>query len=172
MTACEMTADPKSAKSWFWQLATVAVVIGVPLYWWKVDSFQPLFLAVFTNVGFGVLIFAIHRFVWEVRLSRRATATDGVVVGIEEQDSGEGTTFHTKVEFETRDCAKHVFTSDFGTGWRGHQLGQVVRVLFDPERPQNAIIETQLYVGPLLFGFVGAFFAGIGFVMLLSLENQ
>lgn len=127
---------------------------------------------------------------------RSALSTDGVVAGFEErldeQEESEGkysieigpfswsfgkperrASFFPRVEFETEDHEKRVFTSDDGSRKPSYHVGQPVRVLYDPARPQVARINKDLW-GPIvvavLFGLVfllpGLWFLLVGFGFL------
>ena len=122
-------------------------------------------------LGFGVY--------W-VQFVRCAISADGIVVGFEERsedEEGESerkysieigpiswsfgpkkerrVSFFPRVEFETKDHEKRVFTSDEGSQEPSYHVGDPVRVLYDPARPQVARINKDLR-----FRRVGCFVLG------------
>src|SRR5215510_6201431 len=105
-----------------------------------------LFVAILTLIGFTTLSGAICSFVWTLGFARRAISVDGLVIGLK-KDEGEFTHFLPIVEFEASDHTKHVFISD-RPNWWSYRVGQTVRVLYDPDRSQDAVISILLWVMP------------------------
>ena len=123
---------------------------------------------------------------------RCTTPADGTIVGfeerLEEQDENERkcsiaigpfswsfgpkeerrVSYFPRVEFETKDHEKRVFTSDDGSQKLSYHVGEAVRVLYDPARPQVARIDKPNWTGIVAVDGVGAFFSVFGLRYLLE----
>ena len=135
-------------------------------------------------LGFGVY--------W-VQFVRCAISEDGIVVGFEERpedEEGESerkysieigpiswsfgrkkerrVSYFPRVEFETKDHEKRAFTSDDGSRKPSYHVGEAVRVLYDPARPQVARIGKPNWFGIAIVGGIGALFSVLGFRYLLE----
>ncbi len=95
----------------------------------------------------------------------RAISADGAVVDlISSIDSDGDTVYYPRVRFRTQAGGMQEFTGSVGSRPAAFDVGEGVRVLYDPERPGDARIDTffQLWFLPLLLGGMGIIFAGIG----------
>lgn len=130
-----------------------------------------LFTAVFLLVGLGMLGGAVYSLVTTWRFIGGAIAADGVVIALESRSSSDGDyTYHPRVAFETEDRRRIEFTGDTGSRPAAFDIGEPVRVLFDPARPETARIDSffQLWLLPLILGGLGTVFSGFGLAATLS----
>lgn len=79
------------------------------------------------------------------------------------------TTSRPTVRFTAADGREIVFTSRVSTNPPSHYEGDVVRVLYRPESPQNARIDsfTGLWLAPVIVGGIGALFGLFSGLLLL-----
>ncbi|MFM9842727.1 MAG: DUF3592 domain-containing protein [Dongiaceae bacterium] len=135
-----------------------------------------LFTSIFLLVGIGLLAAAVYCFVATWQFIGGAVTADGVVVALEERwDSDHSDyTYYPRVAFETEDRRKFEFTSDTGSRPAAFDIGEPVRVLFDPARPGAARIDSflQLWLLPLVLGGIGTAFAGFGLAATLSVARE
>jgi len=127
--------------------------------------------ALFSLFGLAMLGAAVHEFVSTLRLVRVAIPADGIVVGfeerLEESDDEKHVHFYPRVEFQTEDHGKQLFTSDDGSRKASYHIGARVRVLYDPARPQVARIDKHLWWPPVTAAVFGTVFLVPGLRMLL-----
>lgn len=126
-------------------------------------------------ISIGCLIGGIRALV--ILRSRRetSTATSGVVVGLQKQVFNPGTSgvYCPTVEFTTASGERVQFQSSFGTMPASHKVGQTVKVLYDPHKPDAAEIDSGLsnwFVPGCLAAFaIGAFVFSVMFLVLFFL---
>ena len=135
-----------------------------------------LFSAIFLLVGLGMLGGAVYSFVTTWRFIGGAIAAEGVVIALEERwSSADGDyTYFPQVAFETEDRRRFEFTGDTGSQPAAFDVGETVRVLFDPARPETARIDSffQLWLLPLILGGLGTVFSGFGLAATLSMARE
>ena len=135
-----------------------------------------LLTGIFLLIGLGLLGGAVLSFVTTWRFIDGAVAADGVVIAFEERwDSDDGAyTYYPRVAFETEDRRKFEFTSDSGSRPAAFDIGEPVRVLFDPAQPEAARICSvlQLWLLPLILGGIGTVFSGFGIAATLSVLRE
>ncbi len=135
-----------------------------------------LFTAIFLLVGLGMLGGGIYSFVTTWQFIGGAAAADGVVIALEERrSSADGdSSYYPRVVFETEDRRKYEFIGDTGSRPAAFDVGERVRVLFDPARPEAARIDSflQLWLLPLILGGLGTVFSGFGLAATLSLLRE
>ena len=135
-----------------------------------------LLTGIFLLIGIGLLGGAVLSFVMTLQFIDRAVAADGVVIALEERwDSDDSAyTYYPRVAFETEDRRKFEFTSDTGSRPASFDIGDPVRVLFDPARPEAARIDSvlQLWLLPLILGGIGTVFSAFGLLATLSVASE
>ncbi len=135
-----------------------------------------LFTAIFLLVGLAMLSGAVYSFVTTWRFIGGAIAADGVVIALEESwSSSDGDyTYHPRVAFETEDRRRFEFTGDTGSRPAAFDVGEPVRVLFDPAMPETARIDSffQLWLLPLILGGLGTVFSSFGLAATLSMARE
>src|SRR5262245_40152103 len=172
-------AAPWWVKAIFLGLFGVVFALGVASTIFGI--FQVAFLgSLFSLFGLLFLGGTVYGCVETLALVRRGASTDGIVVGFEErldeeeqeeQEESERREYSIeighfrwsfgkkkrrvshfpRVEFKTKDHEKRVFTSDDGSRKPSYRVGEVVRVLYDPARPQVARINKRLWA-PVVAG--------------------
>ncbi len=101
----------------------------------------------------------------------RAHRVPGVVVDLSWSRSRNGGTYHPVLRFQTLDGRTVQATSDVGSRPAPARPGQAVTVLYDPENPQEARLDTMTGRGTLLgviFMVIGALVAIGGVAFLIA----
>ncbi len=137
---------------------------GVMMTYWyrRLVALSRNFALGLVLAGLVIGVLGFHFLLDSRRFYARATATaDGVVVDVVESNSGENTAYFPVVRFVTPFEQTVEFKSDSTD--RDYQLGDSVRVRYDPRNPQDARLDTWLEQG----GF-GATLMLIGFFALIG----
>lgn len=77
------------------------------------------------------------------------------------------------IQFETVDGEAVTFSPNGGVAKGSHEPGDTVTVLYDPGDPDGAQLSgfRSLFLGPLLLGFMGFVFCGIGWLGKIFTED-
>jgi len=125
-----------------------------------------LFTAIFLTVGLGLLGGGVYSFMSTREFLGNAVSANGVVTDLEERwDSDDSSyTYYPRVRFETETGQAHEFTGDVGSSPASFDVGEEVRVLFDPADPSGARIDSfmQLWFVSLILGGLGLVFSVVG----------
>lgn len=117
----------------------------------------------FTSVGLLVgLVAAVGAAVIAVSISGDRSV-DGTVVDL----SHNGKSYRPVVEFVLPESAPVRFTSWVGSNPPAFDVGEQVRVRYNPDNPQDAVIDTywQIWFVPTLIGIIAAPFLGVGIAL-------
>lgn len=122
-------------------------------------SIAILFLAVLGSIFSGIAIFTALR---SERLEKRGRLASGVITELVKEQSRDAdgypqTYYHPVFRFDDQSGSTHVVKSLVGTNPSGLGVGQTVRVLYDPDKPSLASIDTfgQMWMIPVVFGILG-----------------
>jgi hypothetical protein len=134
------------------------------------DNFIRRLAALFLAVG---LLALTGSGFWAVRTRAflgRAEKAPGTVVALEPTRSDRSTYYHPVVRFGLRSGQERTFRSHFGSNPPSHSVGETVEVLYDPDDPSDARIDSTFsrWGGVMIFAAVGAIFGAIGGGILLS----
>lgn len=128
---------------------------------------------------FGVVFVAVSVF-WSLHIRQFvavAQRTDGTVVDLElmrrHSSQSSSTTWAPRVQFSTPDGQSHQFISTSGSNPPSYSRGEHVGVLFEPDHPENARIDSffSLWGVGVIFGAIGLVFLAIGAAMMLILRK-
>jgi hypothetical protein len=131
--------------------------------------------------GVAMMGFAVYLFNADHALDTTGERTQGTVIEmIASRDSrrnvGNSPSLHyrPRVEFRTRDGSRHEFVSRASTNSRIYEEGEEVTVLFDPENPANANIDSffERFLGPFFVGLLGSIFALAGGWMIMAAQRR
>ncbi len=126
-------------------------------------------------ISIGCLIGGIRALVLLRRRRETSTSATGIVVGLQKQVINPGTSgiYCPTVEFTTASGETVQFQSSFGSMPASHKVGQAVKVLYDPHKPDAAEIDSGLsnwfVPGCLMIFALGAFFFSLMFLVLFFL---
>ena len=121
-----------------------------------------IILTIFSVVFIGVGLFELHN--TRIIVNTYETTT-GLVVGndylghTDPEDSARVTwTYHPVVQFNTTDGRLITFTNIAGANPPKYEIGNMLVVYYNPERPQDAVIKDwgSLWGGPLVFLVTGS----------------
>jgi hypothetical protein len=117
---------------------------------------------VFLGVGTIAALVGVGIGAYSLSLLLGSAAVEGTVVRLDENIGGDERTWYPVVEYQV-DGNKYCYTG-VGSNPPRYTAGQVVPVLYKVGRPDVARIDSflDLWFVPLMFGGVGAIFAGIG----------
>ena len=123
-------------------------------------------------ISIGCLVAGVRALIMQRRQREASISASGVVVALQRQVINPGTSgiYCPTVEFTTASGAKIRFESSYGTMPASHKVGQAVKVLYDPKKPDSAEIDSELsnwlVPGCLLIFAIGACFFSIMFLGL------
>ncbi len=129
----------------------------------------PIMLA----IGLGLLFLGLQ---WRASTQNQIAAmipADGTVVEVVSRTSTSGgerrTFFYPVVEFRTVDGESIRFESSIGSNPAAYRVGDTVKVLYDPQTPQSALIDSwEVWMPSGLAIGIGGFFALMGALVLLN----
>ena len=126
---------------------------------------------------FGLLFAGIGAwsFVADQKLADIGTSTQGTVIALDRSTDSDGdVSYRPVVEFFDKGQTRHEFTGDVGSSPPAYSRGEVVDVIYDPDGPGRAMVDsfTDRYLLPLVFGGMGCVFAAIGAGMLFSVWRR
>ena len=132
------------------------------------SEFQPIFV-VLTAIGSILIAVGLFMLVRSWRAATEWIATEGTVIDLEESRD-EGVSYSPIVRFSTRDQREITFTDSISTRPAMFKVGEVVKVLYDPENHDRARIGStfRLYISAMVAGGLGVIFLIIG---LLGLDK-
>jgi hypothetical protein len=124
--------------------------------------------AILCIVGFGIFASGGFWGISQKNFIASAAKAEGVVVRLEWEpgsSSDDSSAHHTVVAFKSADGRDIEFRSGVGSSPLAHSKGDRVGVLYDPNSPSKAKINTfvSLWLGPIILALIGSlvFFAGL-----------
>jgi len=120
---------------------------------------------IFGLMGFFMVALALFLFVRTRIFLNKAQQTQGTVINMVYSRSSKGGGGYSPVySFRTIMGQEIVVTDNLSSNPPMFQVGQTIDVLYDPENPNDARIKKwfNLYFLPMLFGFLGLVFGGVG----------
>jgi Protein of unknown function (DUF3592) len=133
----------------FWIVGSVCLVAGLAMF------------------GGGGALWRSH-----AAFAARALRADGVVTDFTHgRSSKRSGTIYTPIVTFTTSQGRELQVAGSGSGYR---RGDQVRVLYDPDNPEQAQIDSlmETWFWPLLLGFMGIMFGGVGGGMLVNQLRQ
>lgn len=140
----------------------------------KTGVFVSVFLLLF---GFSFVAFALVLILRRLYKMKKSVKTTGVVMNVETSQGtqneygGRSTLFKPTVRFQTADGRVIDYTPTLSNNTSNYRVGENVPIYYDPQQPQNAIIDITTFGWFRLafFGFCGFFLMLFGgFFMLIS----
>ena len=127
----------------------------------KVEIIVP---GIFGTFGAGMLLGTLF-WVDSIHTFRDgAKQVPGTVVELESDWDDGSTTYFPVVAFTTLEGRNVTFTASTGSNPPAFEPGEAVAVLYDPQDPQDAVIDAffSLWFGPIIVGFMGLVFSLVG----------
>lgn len=124
----------------------------------------------FTLIGLGLLVAAVAMYSSTNGFLDQAISTEGRVTNLVRSQSGSSSSYFPVIQFFTRDGALVEFQSSTGSNPPSYSRGELVEVLYSPERPERAQINSfgSLWGGTLIIGGLGLVFFLVGFSIILA----
>jgi hypothetical protein len=128
-----------------------------------------LFVGLVCVVGPGLLLIAAVTGVERALFLHSAATAEGTIIALRETQSAGSKSFFPIFQFKAANGKSYTVTSNIAerpTSWR---LGGPVRVLYQPDRPENAHIDVfeQLWMLQVVVGVIGAAFSTIPVLVLI-----
>lgn len=113
--------------------------------------------SIFALIGFGMIAN-------DLMFASSAEETTGTVIRNITQSDSDGVSYKPVVEFRDSSGTRREFASSMSTSWIAYDQGETVDVLYDPDNPERASIDstTERYILPGIFAAMGSLFAVIG----------
>ncbi|AWW73010.1 hypothetical protein CD351_01060 [Erythrobacter sp. KY5] len=125
--------------------------------WWIGGIFTPIGL-LFAAIGFSFL--ASDR-----ELATAGVRTTGVVIeNIKSRDSDGDLLYSPVVAFHDVSGVRHIYQSSTKTNWSDYSRGETVELIYNPDDPTDAVINSVMdrFFLPSMFAGLGSIFALIG----------
>lgn len=129
---------------------------------------------VFSLIGIGMLV---GTFFWYQNIESfiaESAKAEGKVTEVVRSRSSDSTTYKPVVQFYAPNGELIEFMSGTGSNPPSHTVGEKVEVLYLPENPHDAKINSffSLWLGPLIVGVMGGIFFLVGAVMVIATVNK
>ena len=98
----------------------------------------------------------------------KAVEANGKIVELDRKNSGDGVTYSPVFSFVEASGKQHTIHSSLSTNPPRYEIDEKVSVLYDPQNPQKARIDSflNLYFVPLVMGIIGAINLLIGLLLV------
>jgi len=120
---------------------------------------------IFTLIGVGVLALGVYLGMERADFLQTALPADGEVIQLNERRSDDSYVYYPVVSFILPGTERTLtFEHDSGSNPPSYSVGEQVSVLYDPDNPQQAIIDAGLlnYMGAGIASLLGSIFALVG----------
>jgi uncharacterized protein DUF3592 len=131
-----------------------------------------IFFAIFGLI-FAVIGLAIFWSNYQFKL--KASSTTGTITGyVSYQDSDGDTLYKPEASFVTSQGENINFTSNVGSSFRGKDIGEKVEILYMPDNPQKAKMNTgsEMWFLPGIFTGIGSVFFAVGVGMIVANKKR
>lgn len=133
---------------------------------------------IFMSLGGIMLVVVVYLGVSNYQFSQRAILVKGKVIDYDtyqsRNDNGGSTTMYTPT-FQYKFKGKtYTYKSSTSSSSQDYEIDETVDVLVDPEEPQEILIDTfwEKWFLPILLGFMGLMFSGMGYMAYRLLANR
>ena len=123
-----------------------------------------IFSLIFGLVGLGVLYLCFYLYNDNRVFLATAKETDGEVVELISKRDSDGTTYRPRVRYRPQGGYDMFFESSVSSNPPAFDVGEKVKVLYEPGNPQSAKINSfmSLWFGVLISGVLGLIFSAVG----------
>lgn len=130
---------------------------------------ESFFLPACNAIGVALVVAAALVFYSNRRFQRQAVRTAGTVVRLEESITDETTLYRTVAQFQDTTGKTHEVCATAGSNPAAHRVGQPVTVLYPPNAPGEARIDSG---ADGWFGVLVLLMLGIGFLLVPQLARE
>jgi Protein of unknown function (DUF3592) len=130
---------------------------------------------VFLPIGLVFLAVALYFFKADQTLAESGARAEGTVIEVvRARDTGGKIMYRPLVEFRTPGGERQEFASDVSASTPGYGRGERVQVLFDPDNPADAKIDSfmERFFIPLIFSLLGSIFTIVGGGILFTVWRR
>lgn len=122
---------------------------------------------IFSVIGIGMLVGEAFYVNSEWTFVQQAQKAQGTVLELVRHVSSgrnRSVTYAPRIRFVLPDGSNHEFTSTMSSSNPGYSVGQPVKVLYNPAKPDEAEVDSLLAIwgGPAILGFLGLVFTAVG----------
>jgi Protein of unknown function (DUF3592) len=120
-------------------------------------------------VGPCCLVIALGYAIYICSFLRSSSACTGTVVSLTARPGEDNLTAYAPIfTFVATNGQQYTITADVASTTPEFKVGQSVPVLYKSANPDKAKIDSfwQLWLFPVVFGFLGSFFTGVGYALL------
>ena len=153
-------------------------------------NFKKIIRYLFVTVGIILLTLSVFIYFRTNNFINKSVSTEGVIIELRKEKSkstssssrrsrryekADTSTFYRSIiQFEDLKKNKIVFSSSVASNPPDYQLNDKVSVLYLPESPQEAEINTflRLWVGAIVTGAMGVIFFVVGLIVLIFKRND
>ena len=125
---------------------------------------------VFVVIGLTFLAIALGSFLYGTWFRVQAEKVDGVVTEVVLRPYADGNAYCPVIRYSMIGGSTYTHSSDICSWPASHEPGQHVTLYVDRTDPERVQLNDffSIWFFPLLFGFMGAIFAGVGYWVLQS----
>ncbi len=129
---------------------------------------------IFSIIGAGMLVGTFFWFQHVESFIAESAKAEGKVTEVVRSRSSDSTTYKPVVQFNAPNGELIEFMSDTGSNPPSHTVGEKVEVLYLPDNPHDAKINSffTLWFGPLIVGVMGGIFFLVGLGIVLATANK
>lgn len=134
---------------------------------------------IFMSIGTIMLAVVAYLLVSNYQFMQRAQSVKGKVIDYQsyqsrDRDSNSSTSMYTPTYQYAYKGKLYTHISTTSTSSKDYEIGDPVEILIDPEDPKEILINSFMvkWFLPLLLGFMGTLFTGLGFVAFRFLGKQ
>ena len=121
----------------------------------------PIFVILFGMIFFGIGGGLTYR---QMVVQQNSIQVQGEVIAYMPNCDDEGCTYHSVVNFQTRDGNPITHMSSFASSPPAHEIGETVTVFYAPDNPEDAFIKGEGIIFRTVFMIVGGVIILVGFI--------
>jgi hypothetical protein len=133
---------------------------------------------VFMGIGMVMLAVVFYLIYSHQQFEKKAVTVKGTVVEFQSYESrnknNSSTTMYTPVFEYAFKGKKYTYVSTSSSNIKEYEVGEPLDILVDPENPSEVLVNSfmEKWFLPLLLGFMGALFSGLGYVVFAVLGKK
>jgi len=133
---------------------------------------------IFMSIGMVMLVVVFYLLYTHQQFEKNALTVKGTVVEFQSYESrnknSSSTTMYTPVfEYEFKG-KKYTYVSTSSSNIKEYEVGERLDILVDPENPSEVLVNSfmEKWFLPILLGFMGALFTGLGYLAFAVLGKK